>query len=508
MEKSAYSLYICRYSKISYSVVERMLTNVDADSNVYVKDVSDLPLAEKLRNINSLIISERLRIYKEGARDFYVTFVRFDADSSYLLILSVQAEKEDSIWAEKLRKNFFGTRELKSMQLYDGKIQNKHSLEYWEKAFPETKGFHEYEKKGVDRELLQVETFEVTGELGKLIADCIRMGKSSLKSILLSQFGRLACHVFNQDRAILFDVHEGGYLTQAPLLVDRYLSGSALYNKVRNQLIMIEQNDMCTDFELACACEKTLNSLPSSSVYYVADSRYLFFLNSMEPDEVYYDPAILLTNSPLNALFSLGKTGFSCTYIYMQESLNECSMEDVHHAFCRMLHASLLGKYQEHVPDIPKTVPEKIEKRKLDAKAATLKKLRIYADYSDEDIKRVAKDYEVVFRREEQTVIEADTKITKLYVPVSGRIEANRFAKGQTLPLYLLKEGDFIGLEGLCEGIENHVGFRVRSENAVMLAIDVDIFMKEAKKHPQILLYLLGQQSVRLDKFERLWSKV
>lgn len=507
MNNIFYSIYVCEYKEgTEYKDIESIIEKAGATNNAYVKDLSDASPEERIHKLNAIISAEKIRSYTPSEADFYLVFIRTSIKGSYFVMLSVTSKLEQSTAFKRLYNVVFAFREKAVFSLYAGKNSLGTDKEYWTNVISKNSAIGE--KEILRSSDVVMERFPMDEELQNLLGEAIETRRKSVKTIILSELGRLICLGAKEDRIVIYDVHDGGKLSLAPVFIDRYLDREAGYESVKKQLVGIEHHDMCTDEQLRLIGREKLSNTPAVTSLFITDNKYDYFLSSMEKDVVYHLGAIMQNDIPFHVLFSLCKGDISITYVYDEKLLRKLSLEEIHKNLCKMLKNNLLGAEETDVPVISDQTEDVNKQRAESVKYSVLRRIRMFSSYADDEVRQLARSFEVLYKREEQTVYNVGTSVDTLCIPVSGKLEVFGLNKSEQRPLYLIKQGDVFGIEGLFEDTQSSVGYKVISSDSVILTIDIDTFKQEARIHPEVYAYLLEIQSERLNKFERLWMTI
>lgn len=498
-----YDVYIYRFSSnTSGKIIEEIAKKYSEYGQVYLRDICDEEdELEKTRYINSIITSERTRQYiPKEMNETYLHIIQ-KSKGKYIAILSILGGNNAEESAQIL-KTVFGLDEVSYM---DTDMSVKECHEYWKKRMSKVvlcgkKTVNE--KYTPNSELYLPINIEEKEELFKEIgmASPIR-----LKSLMSCAFAKVICNVFECGNIAFTDVRHSGKLNLLPIMYKDINNISAVNDMQKS----IEDSYLYHNYSYGEVAKLTgidLNNVIMYTQFFYSDRSYDRYLAKVKAGIIYRLDAIELTNSPLYIMFCLKGDKYYVSYRYDKDFFRGKDINEIHNSFCKVLSYYIEGDFRD--ADYSKCTVSKAgtEEKILQAKINSLKNIGWFKEYSDEEIKKLAKKCRLARGLCQQSIIEAGNHLSSIFFVLSGKVEVDgRDRKNYINTLLFLKQKDVFGLEGLSEEGLAKVDYRAFSDDAILLMISCEDFWKEADKHPELVKKVISVQSERLYKFQRLW---
>lgn len=496
-----FDIYFYRFpSNTSAKMIENYVGECQEVAKVYVRDISDNDAETRNKLINSIIISERSRVYDgEDMSDRYLHIIQCGR-GKYIAIASILKSVENDKVSELL-KSIFGT--TASTFLYSDESVND-SRAYWKSVASKivlsgrkdaATSFNPNKEEYLPFEIDNMELFE----------NMMSSSPSRVKALFSCAMSKVICKSFNCQSIVFEDDHNGGKLSRFPVR----------FEDINNLKIIDNMTDTFNNAyrfhnisyeEIADMIRIDLKSIIMYTQTFSLDNSFDGYIKKAKAGIVYKINALELTNSPLYIIYRPSAETPAVFYHYDAAFFKGKNIAGIHKAFCTLLNEYLQGRIVDVDFDRLLTNRDEIEARILKAKVNSLNMLGWFKNYSDEEVKRLADKCYLVRGISQQAFVESGKKITKLCFILSGKVEVDGTDKKNKLnTLMILKKGDVFGLESLTDDSIAKVDYRTYSDDALLLVMDSDLFWKEAEKHPEIMRKVINVQSDRLYKFERLW---
>lgn len=146
------------------------------------------------------------------------------------------------------------------------------------------------------------------------------------------------------------------------------------------------------------------------------------------------------------------------------------------------------------------------ELRRLNQLKVAMDSIKILHCLKDEEKNKLLDYANIMIAELEDKLVLPNEPINKVGFLLSGKVSAERIDKDSCVkPLFLLKSGSMIGLEGMLESRTSKDLYSVTSDKAYILYIRVGAFKTICNAHPEIYQSILQSYEDRLEKFKKLW---
>lgn len=498
-----YDLYICKFDKvIGYSEIENRLAFLGTDAHVEIRDVSEEIVEERIRIVNSVIAGERCREHTTKSQfDYYVCVIKYHKNA-FFGILSAYAEGDRLKTNEFIRRLFA----VESVAYFPSFHSTDSCKLYWKHYFdrmPITYKTAEHPQFTLAND----EVYEFVPDDVKLFEKNLQNNPTMLKAMFSIALGRVMCICNELGVVVGEDMHDGGKLCKIPIITrDRTIKNDvdelAEYFREAsiNDYILLENLQELDGYDV------DKNIVYSQSFQW--DRNYQDFFHQMKMGKVYKLEAFAAYNTPINVTFRMRAESPVIQYRYDPNFFDKISIEGMHSVISQIVNSMFHDK-QVSIPYEKILYKESSTKKDtfLDAKVACLAKSGLFDGYSQDELSELAKQCGVVHKYDQQNVVETGERVNALHIVVSGRITmACQVKGGFESSLMMLKQKDVFGIEGLTDDKVSMVDYRVENDDAVLISVPTDVFVKQAIRHPELMTSVLTIQTKRLNKFQKLWA--
>lgn len=496
-----FDIYFYRFpGNTSAKMIENYVSECQDVAKVYVRDISDNDAETKNKLINSIIISERSRIYDgDDMSDRYLHIIQYGRGKYIAIAAVLKSVGEDKV--SELLKSIFGT--TASTFLYSNESVND-SRVYWKGVSSKivlsgrkdaATSFNPNKEEYLPFEIANTELFKTM----------LSTSPSRVKALMSCAMSKVICKSFKCGSIVFEDDHNGGKLSRFPVR----------FEDVNNLKVVDNMTDTFNDAyrfhnisyeEIADMIHVDLKTIIMYTQSFCPDNGFDVYIKSAKAGIVYKINALELTNSPLYIVYRPSAETPAVYYHYDAAFFKGKNITGIHKAFCALLDEYLQGRIVDIDFERYLTNRDEIEAKILKAKVNSLNMTGWFGKYSEADVKRLAEKCRLVRGISQQAFAESGKKITKICFILSGKVEIDGTDRKNKLnTLMILKKNDVFGLESLTDDCVTKVDYRTYSDDALLLVMDSDIFWQEAEKHPEIMRKVINIQSDRLYKFQRLW---
>lgn len=497
-----YDVFIYKFSE---NVNPGMMRSKLDDWREYVsfelRDIAESEPDEKLKLITSVINAERFRTYSKGKEKLCnVTLIMY-SPRRYAAVVSYYDDRSTQFDIKRLLMELFNAREAQYLTHSDSREDCEM---FWNRNLAgiplisrkDSSSTYRYER---------MEEFTIEIDNVKTYSTFLTKGSGRIRALLADSLGKIMCFINDSNGVIGEDIRDNGKLARVPFYVP---SGRTkeIVEKLSGLMSGAERYDNITYEQINENNNFDISAVTMFSQTFLYDQQYVQFFKNIRMDTLYRINAIAMSDTPVAVVFFAEPGRIRSVYFYDPGYFREYDVEGINKAVSVMFNDYLDGV----MPTIDFAVRLKkasgADKRLLDAKISCLRASNLFRNYTDTELARVADKAAISGGVCQQCMINEDSQYDRIYLIVKGRIEVfGHDNEGMQRPLMILKEKELFGIESLLDDRKAKFAYRVYSDGALLMSIDPEDLWNEAAEHGEIMKELLGIQSKRLAKFERLW---
>lgn len=505
MGNKAYTLYFYKYPQnMTYLELEKILGCCGSSVGVDIREITDEENVEKGRIINAVVSAERLRRYESDKEKIAYIHIFKYSKNGYFGVASLCEEMISEIDRDSLLRGVFSNVAPRYLSFAtDNSFNAIECAKFWKEKLGH---IHIMGKRDKHYFPDMDESFEIEESLADLLTAKLKDSFLTVKVMATSAVSKVICAATRSNSILIEDIHDSGQLNRIPIIFNENVTNREEQLRIREFLVQAEKYDMIDYENVRGYGNIDPASIGMFSQYFISEHNFDKLLMKMDWEVLYRINPIEETNCPLRVEYRLMENRKYVHYIFDSHFFKDISIRGMHEAFCALMTNYLSGSFVDI--DVRKYIDKANDtvRRINEVKAKCLGSLEMFKTYSADDIDKLASKCELLHKFSQQTIINVGTKVDRLYFIVSGRVEIDGLDDKKMIhPLSLIKSRDFFGIEAVLSDKESKVNYVVQSNDAVVMAIPLEVFTEEAMKHPEICQELLDEQSRRLYKFQKLW---
>lgn len=499
---SYFTLYVYRFeSKAGFSIVEKVVEGFGKKAGVTIFKCDDESIEEKIRKVNGIILSERSRKYDSNSpHDLYVTIVEYSKDRFMVVVSALM----DNYSEEDIIKPFRTVNPSPEVRYFNKGGSKDEAFLFWREVLSElTVAGKKDLRKQLNRDYdialpIKLKNMEKFNQL-------LKSDSRGAKTLLSAAVARLMC-IINDSNGILFeDIHEGGRLSKLPVRCNDTVGTDAgrkdLYDYFRN-------SDLKDDIDYNEIQKRTGIDLGNSSLFsqnFVCESSYSDLFVKMKVATFYKIKPLNIGNVPLHVVYRMHENERSIQYEFDSRYFSDINIEGFHEAVGLLVDSYIEGAPEPSVDEIIHKKNDLV-KRIEEIKIKCLKSLPIFDGFDIAELEKIALRCDIKQFFCQQNVIEKDACVDRIFIIVAGKIQVNGTdMEGISKPLYILKEKDMFGFEGLGLEKKSCSNYSVYTDQSVLISVKASDLLEECKSHPELLRMAFDNQNKLLLKFQKLW---
>jgi len=512
-----YTQFLYKTNSIdNYAEIEKIISASGTSKNVTVADLSNMKKHERTAELNSIIASERMRLYYPGDPEYILSIYKTD-ESEFFFILSVCGLylKSNSEDVSLICKNIFNCLpEDCSTPIPSSNVSNKYTINYWSDLF---ENLNSDNFKGIKRgnSELNMVSFRADNKLEDAFSRFVERGGSG-SALCATVLGQMASHLLDSRQVIVNQILTGTPLSCAPIILNYASDYGTGLHEVISQLKSISSHCFCKRTDLYQAIGNRFINRVMITSGYSDPTMYSNILNYMETGVCYVQPGIDTLDSPLCVFTRRFDNEMSIIYYYDEKAFESVDMAKLHGEICKLFEKSLnisdnsVGSINvENITASNSSAGNTALSKAAQIRFNTIKSLPPFSKYSDEEILSLLEDVTFVLRNPRQYILNHGGKMDRVYFVCVGRVQVlGKDSKGIINPLFIAKPGDVFGVESLTQNHELRNTYKAFYEDVVLMSISRDVLIHESHRHPEILQYILGKQMDISTRFQNLWLTV
>ena len=475
-------------------------------AGIEIRDISSEKESEQYRILNNIINSERMREYDPSKEKLLYFHVIKCASDEFVSVVSVYTELVGSNRLKSIFDKVFRFYEVHYSSSTGVDTSNEAaSRRFWKMLFEDVVVSDAWSlNRGFEFDVDEV--FDIPDELSAKMFEAQREAPDAFKARVSVAVGKILCKTFNTTRIIAEEVHDFGKLSRNPLCITEQIPPYELIVRIEEYLHGVSQNDLIDFDSLDELCEGEIKRNVRYSQHFVSDRTYNALLDRMKRGILYKVPPREFSDVPFRISYLLFDDNIRIEYAYDSSCFEHISMQQIHESICKSIANYLNNVFTDAAVLEHNQKLHDISNKILDAKIKFISKSELFADLSQEEIRKLAIECRINHRLVQQTVMNEGTAADTLYMILSGNIEIDGIDSRNFIhPLSLLKAGDYFGIECLLNDNLAKANYVVQSNDALVLSVPASRLKKECEKHPTVALSILEEQSKRLAKFQKLW---
>ena len=529
-----YDVYLCVYPDMErVRIVEKKINSLCARQRLYhslfversgevkaeyhseytpvtIRDYSDKAPEERDAAITSFIYAEQRRRYTP-VKDYLINMhVIKHSEDKYIFVLSICDQAGIVEGADSVVREIFSNSNVITMDNnYITKNNHIAASSYWRTTL-ENKPRANDKITTSARVQYNSNLFTIDEKLSSILRKKAEDDYRKMKAIFITIWGYILSKYFNEEEIYLGDAMAKGLLSYAPIHFNRNHPIIENAKSAFGQMEAAAEYNTINLSKLEALAEfKTNNSI--FMIQYMYDVKGVNnSLANLQTNTVYHMRARTFNDCALNLDYCYINGKIHINYIYKAPIFKDDDIVAMHKTFLAML--DNLAKSEDvakEVISVPEVAREQIAVdavRILNERADMLLNTGIFSGYSRNDLLSIAKMSHVSNYMLDDTIYEIAQKVPSLYIVMKGKVSV--FAANSdniVTPLYTIKEGEIFGMESILEDPISKCGCMAATDEVVLIEISAAFLDNLISRNPNILKKLLGIQTRRLIKFEKLW---
>lgn len=474
-----------------------------------IRDISDRTDREKILLLTSIVASEQTREYKEDSDCMLLVRIVKAADNDYLSIINVAESEDRAGLTDKIMGCFFERHEFYGIESFHEK-ESSHlmkTLAYWKELFAKKPDVVPAVTENI---VYEQEEFEIEEKLSGTLFNICKEQEISIKSFILAAAGIVVCEQHKLKSTIVGEIRNNNLLRKAPVKVDLYEDHMYTIGEVQKQIKKLAEFGDCSAAQIESASGVRLASTMLVGVDFGDLTGLVDAISKMETNKLYETGGGNDTDMPLLIYYHTEGNVIKLIYSYSNRMVRDHNIADLHDAIVNALIEFAYSFTATRIDDVLSTKTNLSNENRINAsKVLFLKSSRLFEDYTNEELIRLAAKCIIHCAMPEETVGEQDELASGVNIVCDGFVEVNRMGPDSVLrPLHLLSDGDVFAIETVCGKKRLNATYISSGNYSRVLTIPTAVMESEILMHPAIYKRLLEIQTERLTNFQDIWLTV
>lgn len=500
-----YDVSLYRFKNGAFEEIREVILRTKLVSKIAVRDLCS-ETEENKKKIVSDIISAEYRTTSGRPVRAYV--IKYEPDV-YLSIISCKHSNE-GFDEEVLRKIYGARNKINVFLSHQTDEAVSVSRTYWKKLFSQLDYSNPIVTGNFDSSKNRQKELFVLGEsLPYLINVVAKREKISLKALFTAVWGIIMCRTVDRKYVLIEDIHEKGRLRHYPILVPSLGDFKEVYKTVVRQIDTANRFDN-VDIETTSKLYKMpIRGMMPLAQNFAGTSHDGFGITEIREEVVYVYEHYPELFAPLCVNYHFGDESLSVEYEYEENAFEGMDIGKLHESFCLLVIQILSASGSTDIRVLKDKADRKTNQiRQTASKCDILRDCSLFSGYTLDELCNIAAESKLVTAVGEELISDHYSEPGGLYVLGLGKISMEALDNEALIhPMMLLKRGDAFGFESFLGEEESMCGYRAVGGIAELVAVPQETVDELVKEKPELIEEMKKVQTVRLEKFQKIWKK-